>query len=592
MTIRSFLAVSCAVVALAAVAPALAQTPARQSTAFTLSTGSERTPEQLAMQFDLADLAIKVMPATKTIDGVATLHFTATAPLTRLVVELDTVFDVASVDVDGQVLSPGQWSNPEGRMTVDLPTPLAAGQAVALRIAYSGAPRVAPQAPWDGGFVWSTSPDGQPWIATAIQPEGCDLFWPCIDYSLAEPGRVDLHITVPSDLSAPSNGRFLGKTDHGDGWTTWNWSAAHPNTYAIALNVGPYAELTADYHSRFGNTFPMTYWYLRSDDPAKAQALFDEFAPMIDFFEATIGPYPFGDEKMGVVETPHLGMEHQTINAYGNGYRLDGRGFDWLLQHEFSHEWFGNQLTNTNADDMWLHEGLGSYMQPLYDRWLHGDRYMQYNLAEQRKGVANRFPIVTGTPKEEDEVYKDEVGPGLDIYNKGSLISHSLRMLIGDRAFFAAVRRLVYDRPDPRPGNFQPHYASTDDFLRIVNSETHRDLTWFFRAYLYQAALPELRETRDGDRLSLAWVTGDGGAFPMPVEIEIDGQVQTLAMRDNRGLVRVPAGAHVLIDPQNKVLRRMDFIDAWRAWDRTNQIPTSGGATGRNAEVEAATKSN
>jgi len=113
---------------------------------------------------------------------------------------------------------------------------------------------------------------------------------------------------------------------------------------------------------------------------------------MMDFYESTVGPYPFGDEKMGVVETPHLGMEHQTINAYGNGYKIDGRGFDWLLHHELSHEWFGNQLTNVNADDMWLHEGLGSYMQPLYDRWLNGDRYMQVSLAGQRRGLRNGFP--------------------------------------------------------------------------------------------------------------------------------------------------------------------------------------------------------
>ena len=112
----------------------------------------------------------------------------------------------------------------------------------------------------------------------------------------------------------------------------------------------------------------------KKGDGEKAKALFAEFTPMLDFYEQMIGPYPFRDEKMGVVETPHLGMEHQTINAYGNGYRKDVYGFDWLLQHEFSHEWFGNQVTNADWDDMWLHEGFGSYMQPLYLQWLRGDR--------------------------------------------------------------------------------------------------------------------------------------------------------------------------------------------------------------------------
>lgn len=546
-------------------APAADPAPVRQSTAFTLGTDQPRTPEQMAVRFDKADLSIRVIPDDKAIDAVALLDFTATAPVERLVVELDTLLTVSAVAVDGVPVPADRWSNPEGRMTVELGRTLAAGETAQLRIAYAGQPRVAPQAPWDGGFVWAVAPSGEPWIATAVQPEGCDIFWPCIDHPLAEPGRVDLHITVPSNLSAPSNGKFLGTVDHGDGWTTWNWSAAHPNTYAIALNIGPYEEVSADYRSRFGNVVPMSYWHLRSDDPGKVAALFAQFAPMMDFYEATVGPYPFGDEKMGVVETPHLGMEHQTINAYGNGYKLDGRGFDWLLHHELSHEWFGNQLTNRNADDMWLHEGLGSYMQPLYDRWLNGDRFMESSLLNQRRGLINKFPVVSGEEKSEDEVYQGDRGPGLDLYNKGSLIAHSLRMLIGDEPFFRSVTRLVYGTAAPRPGEFRPRYGTTDEFLAIVNEEAGRDLTWFFRGYLYQAALPDLRQTRVNGELALEWMTGDGGVFPMPVEVEIDGRRQTVAMTGGRGRIAVPAGAHVLIDPDNKVLRRLEFIEEWKA---------------------------
>ncbi len=544
-------------------APALAQTP-RQSTAFTLQSGQERAREQTHVRFDQADLSIKVIPDQRRIEGVAILDFTATTgAIDRLLLELDTVFAVESIAVDGVDLHPDDdWRNDEGRLAIDLGRDLEPGQSVRIRIAYSGQPHVAERAPWKGGFVWSTTPSGEPWIATAVQGEGCDIFWPCIDHPLNEPGRVNLHITVPTGLVAPSNGRFLGAEDHGDGWTTWNWTAANPNTYAVALNIGPYEEVTETYHSRFGNSFPMSFWHLKSDDPAKVAALFAEFKPMLDFYEATVGPFPFGDEKMGVVETPHLGMEHQTINAYGNQYRLDGRGYDWLLQHELAHEWFGNQMTNIDADDLWLHEGLGSYMQPLYGRWLHGDRYMQTELAEFERDLINAHPVVSGSHRTDTEVSN---GPGNDIYFKGALFAHTLRLLIGDEAFFRSVRTLVYGRPDPRPGNFTTLYRSTQDFMDIVNAETGRDYGWLFRGYLYNAALPELVQTRDGDLLSLQWITGDGGPFPMPVEVEIDGRVQTVAMTGGRGLINVPEGAHVVIDPANKVLRRRPFIEAYRA---------------------------
>jgi aminopeptidase N len=214
---------------------------------------------------------------------------------------------------------------------------------------------------------------------------------------------------------------------------------------------------------------------------------------------------------------------------------------------------------------MWLHKNFSSYMQPLYDRWLNGDRFMQASLHEQRRDLINKFPVVSGTEKSEDEVYKGDVGPGLDIYNKGSLIAHSLRMLIGDEAFFRSVTRIVYGAAEPRPGQFRPRYGTTDELLAIVNEETGRDLTWFFRGYLYNAALPDLKQTREGDDLVLEWVTGDGGVFPMPVEIEIDGRRRTVAMTNGRGRVAAPAAAHVLIDPENRVLRRLDFVEAWKA---------------------------
>lgn len=548
-----------------------------ESSAFTLETDQPRTPEQEAVKFDKADVAITVLPEEKAIRGVGTLDFTVLSPIDKLVVELDALYDVSEVTVDGQAIPRDRWTNPEGRMTVQLPAPLQAGQKTQLRIAYGGQPRTARRAPWDGGFVWATAPTGEPWIATAVQLEGCDLIFPCIDNSNAEPGQVDIHITVPSNLSAPANGTFLGKTDNGDGTSTWNWSIRNPNIYAVNLNVGPYEEVTAQYQSRFGNTIPMHFWHLKSDKPEDVQRLFAEFPQMLDFFEQMVGPYPFGYEKMGVVETPHLGMEHQTINAYGNEFRYDGRGYDWLLQHEFAHEWFANQLTNWNADDMWLHEGLGSYMQPLYAEWLRGRRYMHRELAGQREGLMNRAPVVSRSPKTVDDVYGRPGGPGGDIYSKGSLIAHTMRHTLGDDDFFEALRILVYGRPDPKPGNFTPQTRSTPEYNEIVNQVTGENYDWFFNAYLYEASLPVLTETREGDRLNLSWST-PAGEFPMPVEVEINGEVQVVEMPNGRGSIAAPRDAVVIVDPDNKILRQLDEVDRLQAYQRAQrqQAPAAG----------------
>jgi len=533
-------------------------------TDFTANSGAPRSAEQLEVSFEAADLSLRVDPSTQSISGDAALTFIAKAPLTRIAVELDRNLPVDAASVDGVALAPAAISNPDGRLFLTLPKPLAAGDRTTVRIRYHGVPHIAKRAPWDAAFMWSKTPDGQPWISTTVEGEGCDLFWPCIDHPQGKPKVMDTHITVPAPLVAAGNGIAMGM-DEKDGWRTWHWRAKNPSTYGIALNIGPYETLSGEFDSQYGNRIPLRFWYLKGRDK-QANGLFSEFKPMLTFFESRIGPYPFGDEKMGVVETPHLGMEHQTINAYGNDYKKSASGYDWLLHHELSHEWFGNQMTNADWDDMWLHEGFGSYMQPLYLEYLRGDQAYYAELFKQRQAIRNKVPVVSGKSKRVQDVYEDaRGGPANDIYVKGSLILHTLRNLIGDDAFFRATRRLVYGTETPKPGNFAPRYSSTKEFITIANEVSGRDLGWFFDAYLYHAALPELVETRNGDKLQLSWKLKDGGAFPMPLEVRVGERIEKLSMADGKGELTVPAGVLYTIDPHSRVLRQEAHIDAWQA---------------------------
>jgi aminopeptidase N len=532
----------------------------------TLNSGGVMPAEQARVHFDHAELHWSINPAKQSIEGNATLTFTAKAATDTILLDLDRNLPISRIAIDGKPLGNGAWSNPDGRLRIHLRKPLPIGASVQVNVRYAGKPHVAKRAPWDGGFVWSHTDDGQPWIASAVEGEGCDLFWPCIDQPQGEPDLVDTFVTVPKALAAPGNGVLIGITD--DGATrTWHWRIKHPDTYAIAINVGPFEELKGDYASRYGNIIPMQFWYLRGHEK-QAKKLFASFPRMLDFFEQEIGPYPFGDEKMGVVETPYLGMEHQTLNAYGNGFRQDGYGFDRLLQHEFSHEWFGNQVTNADWDDMWLHEAFGTYMQPLYSQYLDGDRDYFSWLHDLRLLVRNQHPIVSGSSKTEEQVYDASTGPGQDIYDKGALMLHSLRQLIGDKDFFDSIRWLVYGRPDPKPGNFSTRYASTDDYVAIVNKVTGRDMSWFFDVYLRDAALPRLEQKRDGNTLTLRWVTEHGKPFPMPLEVQVGDVVHVLPMSHGTGELQVPAGSLLIIDPRSKVLRDAPYITDYQQWKK------------------------
>ncbi len=532
----------------------------------TKSSGLPLTAEQKSVTFDTADLSFEILPSKKAIDAVAKLGFTVNNPIDKLQVDLDPRYKISSVKVDGAELDKGKWANDGGLLTVNLPSPKAAGSKLGIDIAYAGKPHVAERAPWDGGFVWSQTKDGQPWVASAVEGEGCDIFWPCFDNATIEVAQVTQHITVPKGLVAASNGRLVGTSQLDDGRMRYDWVAHYPNNYAIAINVAPYKVAKTIHQSRFGNSYPIEFFYLPGEEK-EAQALLKEMEQTVDFYEAKIGPYPFGSEKVGVVETPHLGMEHQTINAYGNKYKPAPYGYDWLFNHEFAHEWFGNQLTNRDWDDMWLHEGFGSYMQPLTVQFMRGDMAYDASLFEQRQRILNKHPVVWGRSRLEHEVYDDDKGSGIDIYMKGSWILHTLRGMMGDDAFFRSVRRLVYGRPDPMPGNFKPRFGTTDEFQQIVSQEAGRDMKWFFDVYLRQAALPRLVETRTGNRVDLQWKTPKGLPFPMPVEVAVDGVRQTVPMTGGRGSITLPSDKSlVTLDPGTKILRQSDEMDRYRDW--------------------------
>jgi aminopeptidase N len=535
-------------------------------TAQTRKMGGIMPPEQLALDFRHLDLATRVFPEQKRIESTAVLTLRTSIPLSELVLDLYPKFAIESIHIDKRRIAPADYSNPQGQLRIKLPRIASAGATLEAKIVYSGTPPLAKRPPWEGGTTWIKTPDGKsPWIDTSLWGGGCDLLFPCIDHPTRKTALVDLHYTVPEGLMAPGNGTFMGKTVK-NGWVTWNWRARSPHTYGMVLNVGPYKVLEGDYQSRYGNSIPMRLYYLPGEEE-KATALFGEFPQTLDFWENRIGPYPWADQKMGVIRVPYSGLENQTLIGHSNDFPKTPFGWDWLLNHEFAHEWFGNQLSVANYDDLWLHEGFGSYAQPLLAEYLGGEIDYMAQLKTQRAGIRNQQPLVSGRERHEKEVYADPTGPRGDIYPKGSWVCHTLRQQIGDEAFFKAVRILVYGRPDPKPGNFQPQFGTTRGFLKIVNEVTGKNYQWFFDVYFYRAALPKLLATRDGGRLKLRWQVPDDLPFPMPVDVRVNDRIVTLPMSDGAGETPAEANASVTLDPHSKILMQSDAIDRYQAWE-------------------------
>ena len=342
-------------------------------------TGGPLMPEQAAYDVTHYNLDLFVNPADSSIKGFVIISAKIVQPVDHFVVDLDTLLSISAInefysDADSQYML---FERKIGKVQINLNTTRQPGELIKIRIDYGGKPLIAVRPPWTGGFQWSKTEDGYSWIATSCQGEGSDIWWPCKDHVSDEPDSMNINIRVPDPLFCASNGKLLSQESNDDSTTTYHWFVSNPiNSYNVALNIAPYKLIDTTYTSIAGDEFPVMFWVL-PQDYEKGLKFFPEILEHIKFFENLLGPYPFRADKYGVVQTPHLGMEHQTIIAYGakfNNSAMTGKnwGFDALHHHEFSHEWWGNLVTCSDWNDMWLHEGFGTYMQALYVEKLSG----------------------------------------------------------------------------------------------------------------------------------------------------------------------------------------------------------------------------
>jgi len=521
----------------------------------TSMTGREMSAVQKAFDVREYALDIRVMPETRALEGTVDVTFAALEDLDQIELDLDPDLEIRGATLDGADL---EITRDADRFRVALPETLAEGERTTVSVAYGGKPHVALAPPWHGGFVWSEV-DGTPWFATAVQTEGCDLWWPCKDTYADKPDEgVVVAVTAPRGVTVASVGVLEGVEEGDDGFDTWRWVSRHPYTgYAIAINGGPYEKIEVMHEGANGTTYPVQFWALEKNVEKARDLVVNEAVPALESLEAALGPYPWGDEKAGFVETPHLGMEHQTINGYGEQYKRGDRGFDGLLHHELAHEWFGNVMTHKRPQDSWLHEGYASYMGAVYaEETIGAIGYYDHLYAAY---VANEHCDPVANP---DVADVGEAFDNRDIYTKGAWMLHTLRNYIGEEAFWNGTRRVIYGTTDPWSLSYpiEARYRTTEEFSEIMSEEAGEDVSWLVDAYLYEAGMPKLETTIEDGVLEMSWTAPGGRPFPMPVPVGLDGEITVVDMTDGAGSLEIPEGARVIIDPESTILRDLPII--------------------------------
>jgi aminopeptidase N len=355
----------------------------------------------------------------------------------------------------------------------------AKNEFVRFSIYYHGYPVEAKRAPWDGGLVWKKDNNGNHFCGVACEGEGAKLWWPVKDDLSDEPDSMDLYFQAPETYEIIGNGKLI---DVDSTQNIWHWKILSPiNPYNVTFYLGQFKNWQSTYYRKEKDQ--VLDYYVLEDNLALSKVHFQQAEKMMEIFEKYFGPFPFEKDGYKLVEAPYLGMEHQTAIAYGNQYQdgylshhIPGIPFDYIIIHETAHEWWGNHVSMSHRDHLWIHESFTTYAELIYVQEVYGDSLAQVYRNAWMRQVRNKSALVG--------VEEGETMPTGDVYAKGALVLHGLRNLVGDSLFFAYLKQIQI--------NFSNQTIGTQELLNFTGEYLGHNAMQYLHYYLYNAGLPKV----------------------------------------------------------------------------------------------------
>lgn len=469
-------------------------------------THGKLNPMRTCFDVKMYNITVKVAIDKQFISGKNEITFTATSNFNKIQIDLMQPMQIDKIVYNDGLLAYTRDSN---AFVVDFKQTIKKGSTHKISVFFSGYPLVAKNAPWDGGFVFAKDSSNKPWVGLACEGIGAYCWLPCKDHLSDEAETMLMHLQVPNGLVGVSNGKFFGKTPIDSGYMQFDWRVSYPiNNYNITINIGDYVLIQDEYRSPSNGILPLSYYVLRENEE-KAKPHFKQVNDMLACFERFFTPYPFWNDGYKLVETPYWGMEHQSCVAYGNNYKNNQWGFDFIIVHESGHEWFGNSLSMKDHADMWIHESFTTYTEAVYVEFKQGlEKSLEY-LKSQRGFIKNISPIIA--PR---DVYfhgrKDN-----DVYYKGTWMLHTMRsMLNNDTTWFNTLYELAHE--------FRYKTLTSADVETYISKRTRFNFAPFFNQYLRASALPvfEYRFIEKEKILELEYrLKTNVGNIDMPIKV-------------------------------------------------------------------------
>jgi aminopeptidase N len=475
------------------------------------------TPERAWWNVQHYDLNVAVDIPNKSLSGYNIIRFSVNHPGQTMQVDLQSPMHIDSVFYHGQRCKLRQDGN---AWFVQLPIGISSSINDSISVHFSGTPRAAKHAPWDGGLVWQKDAQNRDWVGVACQGLGASVWWPNKDYQGDEPDRgMRISVTVPKGLTNISNGRLTGKLETAT-TTTWTYDVVNAiNNYDATLNIGNYVTLKDTFNGLKG-VLDMEYVVLDYNKDKALKHLQHDAKTMLRCFEYWFGPYPFYEDGYRLVETSYLGMEHQGAIAYGNKFKKgylgmdrSGTGFgkywDYIVVHESGHEWFGNNITAADIADMWIQEAFTTYSEALYIECTKNKDAADKYVRGLRKNLNNDRNII-GAYGVNDE------GSG-DMYDKGANMLLTIREIIDNDSTFRAILQGLNR-------GYAQQTISTRQVENYMMEQSGKNLQPLFDVYLRTTEVPVFEYRPSGKNAMVYRFTNVPANFTMPIKVTRDGK--------------------------------------------------------------------
>lgn len=444
------------------------------------------------------DITIQPTISTQTIQGKVTAKFTVVETSSTMQIDLQHPLKIDSIFSPQSFVT---FTREGNAYHLHFKNQLHLKDTGSITIYYSGSPVQAKNPPWEGGWIWTKDQKNRPWITVASQHEGASCWFPCKDHWSDEPENgASLTMIVPDTLVAVSNGTRGTNRKVANGLSSTTWEVNSPiNNYSIVPYIGKYVHWNENFKGEKGN-LACDYWVLDYELEI-AQKQFKQVPQLLKCFEHWFGPYPFYNDGYKVVQSPYLGMEHQSAIAYGNKFENGylgtdlsqtgwGLKWDFILVHESAHEWFGNSITAKDIADMWIHEAFTNYAETIYTQCQSGEKAGNEYEIGLRKLIKNDRPIIG-----EYDVHSKGSD---DMYYKGSNLVHMIRQLLGnDEEFRKLLRGLTT--------TFYQQTVTTNEIEKYVSNFTKIDLSTLFDQYLRTTKIPVLEYKIIDNQVSIRW---------------------------------------------------------------------------------------